>query len=498
MFDNATCTGTSIGSAVTANGGTPATDGYYQFTGLSAGDYCVAFSNVPAGYEISPVGQGGDTALDSDADPGTGLVENITLTATDQTIDMGISLDGSIAGLTWCESSTNANTSYDAGDGDTLLSGIAVTLYNDANCNDAIDAPADGVIGGPLDTNASGAYLFDDLPVGPVGAEICYITEVDVNDADLGACDNVITDDTSGSELDTDNPDSTGNDFGFDENDGTLLELGNYVWYDNNQDGLQDVLELGVNGITVTLYDDATCSGTVLDTQVTANGGVPANDGYYLFTGLDAGNYCIEFSGLPGGFIFTTQNSGNDAIDSDVNAANGQVSGINLTGNDYSVDGGMYAAIGTVSGLLFCDTSPENGTNDMGEGVEGVTATLERDLNCDDIGDELIGSIDTDSDGVFEFTGLPVALTPTPPNPAVCYVLTYDENDPALDDCSIPITPETQTTELTVDDPDSDTTVFGVVPRGVPTAVPLSRTSMLLLMVLMIISLAIMRRRKLI
>ena len=37
-------------------------DGYYQFTDLPAGDYCLQFGNLPAGWSISPANQGGNDA----------------------------------------------------------------------------------------------------------------------------------------------------------------------------------------------------------------------------------------------------------------------------------------------------------------------------------------------------------------------------------------------------------------------------------------------------
>ncbi len=462
---------------------------------MATGSYCVAFSNLPVGYDISPANQGGDDAVDSDADPVTAQIQNINLTADDPTNDMGISLDGSIAGLTWCESTTNPNTVYNAADGDALVPGVQITLYTDANCSDTVDG-ADAGTAVTQDTNGAGAYLFSDLPVGPVGNALCYITQVDVNDTDLGVCDTPITTTLLPPDLDTNNPDSIDNNFGFNDS----LELGDYVWYDNNQDGLQDAAEPGVNGITVDLYDNLTCTGAAIETTTTANGGVPATDGYYLFTDLDAGDYCVEFTGLPAGYVFTQQDAGgNDAIDSDADVSTGQVMNIQLTDNDYTIDAGIYAAIGEVSGLLFCDTSPENSVYDLGEEIQGVTATLERDFNCDDVGDVVLGSIDTDANGAFVFTNLPVALSPSPPNPAVCYVLSYSQSDPDLGDCSIPITPETQTVELTEDDPVGQPRIFGVIPRGEPMAVPMSGWSMLFLIVLIMLSMLMIniRQRKL-
>ena len=480
LFSNATCTGVADDTTVTANGGLPAADGFYEFTSLSSGTYCVAFSNLPPGHEISPQNVGGNDGIDSDVDPLTGRIENINLTADDPTNDMGISLDGSIAGLTWCESSTNANTTYNAGDGDTLIPGIQITLYEDANCSDTVDG-GDAATAITQDTDGSGSYLFTDLPVGPVGSAICYITEVDTSDTDLNNCDTPITPPQLTPDLDVSDPDSVDNNFGFDDS----LELGDYVWYDNNQNGSQDANERGVNGITVNLYDNATCTGVPLDTTTTSNGGTPANDGYYLFPDLDAGSYCVEFTGLPADYVFTVDNQGTDDTDSDADPSSGRVENIQLNASDYTIDAGIYAANGAVSGLLFCDTNPENGSPDVGEGIEGVTATLYRDFGCDDTQDQLVGSVMTDADGMFSFTDLPVAMAPVPPNPSVCYVLGYDQAAPELADCQIPITPETQTVELTEDEPVADLEIFGVVPRGEPRPVPLSNWSSLLMMLLL-------------
>lgn len=76
--------------------GTDTTDafGYYQFVGLSAGNYQVEFdlSSLPAGYLFTLPNQGTDDATDSDADPLTGISSPIAL-AVDEinlTIDAGV------------------------------------------------------------------------------------------------------------------------------------------------------------------------------------------------------------------------------------------------------------------------------------------------------------------------------------------------------------------------------------------------------------------------
>ncbi len=487
LYQNATCTGVPDSTTTTANGGMPATDGFYFFVGLDPGSYCVEFTGLPAGYQITGQNVGGDDTIDSDVDPVTGQVQNITLSAVDPTIDAGIFLNGSIAGLTWCESATNANTNYDPGDGDTVIPDIGITLYEDSDCSNTVNGAEAGTAVTMGTNNPAGTYLFTDLPVGPVGNPVCYITEVDVADPDLGICDSGITSSSLGPDLDTSNPDSVDNNFGFDD----LISLGDYVWYDNDQDGIQDAGEPGVNGITVNLYHNATCSGVADATTTTAVGGVPAADGYYDFTSLDPGPYCVEFTGLPVDYVFTLPNSGgDDAVDSDADTTTGQVQNINLTAEDPTIDAGIYASNGRVLGLLYCDDSPENGVQDPGEAVAGVDVTLSRDFDCNNTGDAIVGSMVTDATGGFLFDNLPVGLAPAPPNPQVCYTLSYDTNNALLNDCNDPVTPETQVVTIDTTDPEGPPITFIVIQGGPPVPVPVNSWLMLMFLCLSMVFMA--------
>ena len=105
-------------------------------------------------------------------------------------------------------------------------------------------------------------------------------------------------------------PDGNGNatvDFGFIEGAG----LGDFVFFDQDNDGQQDAGEPGVPGITVNLIDPAT--GETIATTVTDG------DGYYSFRGLVPGDYTVTFVD-PEGRGFTSQNVGNDASDSDASS----------------------------------------------------------------------------------------------------------------------------------------------------------------------------------
>lgn len=114
-----------------------------------------------------------------------------------------------------------------------------------------------------------------------------------------------------------------------------LAEIGDYVWFDDDQDGIQDGGEVGVPGATVYLLD---CDENVLDMMLT-----DAN-GYYLFTGLTPGDYLIRFE-APEGYAFTLQDQGgDDAVDSDADPVTGLAWCTNLEGgeSDLTWDAGIY------------------------------------------------------------------------------------------------------------------------------------------------------------
>ncbi|MCB0597952.1 MAG: DUF11 domain-containing protein, partial [Phaeodactylibacter sp.] len=115
-------------------------------------------------------------------------------------------------------------------------------------------------------------------------------------------------------------------------NQNLCASLGDFVWDDQDFDGVQDVGEPGIGGVTVNLLDG---SGNFLQTTTTAP------DGSYSFTDLVPGDYIVEFV-TPGGYDATTPNVGNDALDSD--AVGGQTGVINLSAgeNDDTNDAGFY------------------------------------------------------------------------------------------------------------------------------------------------------------
>ncbi|HLO46499.1 MAG TPA: SdrD B-like domain-containing protein [Leadbetterella sp.] len=111
--------------------------------------------------------------------------------------------------------------------------------------------------------------------------------------------------------------------------------IGNFVWLDANQNGIQDGGELGISGVNVTLERT---NGSVVATTVTDGSGA------YLFSNVIPGDYVISF-GKPSGYTSSPANSGsNDTVDSDANATTGKTGTYSLVAaqNNNTVDAGYF------------------------------------------------------------------------------------------------------------------------------------------------------------
>ncbi len=71
-----------------------------------------------------------------------------------------------------------------------------------------------------------------------------------------------------------------------------IVSIGNRVWNDFNQDGINDADEPGIEGVSVLLWRDSDGDG-VPDWQGFSGIQVTDEDGYYRFAGLEPGNYSV-------------------------------------------------------------------------------------------------------------------------------------------------------------------------------------------------------------
>ena len=96
--------------------------------------------------------------------------------------------------------------------------------------------------------------------------------------------------------------------------------VGDYVWYDDDHNGIQDENEKGVANVPVVLEMNTSENGRDNDAWVVVGETVTDENGYYIFENLDAGYYRVRFQ-IPEDYVNTRYNRGTgengDEIDSD-------------------------------------------------------------------------------------------------------------------------------------------------------------------------------------
>ncbi|MBU6340801.1 MAG: T9SS type A sorting domain-containing protein [Bacteroidetes bacterium] len=139
------------------------------------------------------------------------------------------------------------------------------------------------------------------------------------------------------------------------------IKIGDYVWYDEDQNGFQDVLETnGVPNITVKLIK-AGPDGlfNTADDIVAATTSTNAN-GFYNFMCVTPGTYILTFSGIPNGYQWTGKDKvNNDCKDSDVKS-NGQTEPFTILvgqSDNFCFDAGIHQLCTNImfAGVVCCD-----------------------------------------------------------------------------------------------------------------------------------------------
>ncbi len=401
-------TGTKLDSTLTDAAGK------YLFSNLISGTYKVQFT-APTGTIAAKQNTGADVT-DSDANK-NGISQLITIDTTKPTtdtlrnnlnIDAGFVPVGSIGDYVFADNNGDGiqNT------GDSPVAGVKVYLL-DANTGAKLDSAI---------TDINGKYLFDSLLNGtykvkfviPVGSTITGKAlggnpSLDSDPNPDGTTD-VITINTS-LPIGNVGRNNTTVDAGLKTAFGSI---GDFVWNDSNNNGLQDSGETGVSGIIIELYASDAIGmpiGSPLKKDTTDA------SGKYLFSGLSAGNYVVKVvtSSIPSGSQLTTkQNVGtNKAIDSDFNPSTGLSDKIVIDPYDatkkdiLTVDGGIYSPLGSIGDFVWNDTN-NNGLQDTGEpGVSGVKVELyASDASGNPVG-AAINTVTTNASGFYTFNNLP-------------------------------------------------------------------------------------------
>jgi hypothetical protein len=387
-------------------------NGTYSFTEVPAGSgYVVSFTDPPGDSFVAPAG-GNDSASPLVVNSGATTTQNQGYTAA----------PGTITGEAYLDS--NLNGSLDPGE-PAVGQTVTVTLTRNG-------APVTGTDArpiAPVTTGTDGTYAFTDVPGGS-GYQVSFSEPAgDIWVSPVAGRSGDLTVTTTGTV--TQNQ-------GYTAGPGTIT---GEEYVDGNRDGSLDGTEQAVSGpVTVTLSNG---DGTqVIGTNGVAISPVQTTTGTYTFNDVPPGTaYQIRFS-QPNGDVF-------------VSPANGLATAVGVTtGTTTTVDAGVTAAPGTISGEEYLDTN-RNGTPDNGEGPvtgsPGITVTLTNGTaQVVGTNGQVIAPVTTTT-GTYTFADVP-------PGPG--YVVTF--TDPAGDVFTSPSTGSSTT--LTVQTGVTITQDAGVAP----------------------------------
>jgi protocatechuate 3,4-dioxygenase beta subunit len=322
----------AVVATASADGG-----GLYLFTNLVPGAYTVQFTPV-AGAQFTMTRQGGDFAVDSDAVRSNGLAA-VTLVSgeTNLTVDAGLYFPANLGDFVWLD--VNGNGVQDAGEPG--VSNVTVTLYGSAS----------NVVATTV-TDVNGAYGFTNLvPAGyavgftaPAGYQ--FTLRNATNDAAADSDPDRMSGRAALVTLSSGQSDTT-------QDAGLYVPavLGNYVWWDLDTNGVQNVGEASVSNVVVTLRNST--NGIVATTTSDVNG-------YYAFTNLLPATYTVAFLPLAGWYFSPTNGTNNAALDSDPAPLTGVSSAVTLLSGttNTSIDAGIYV-LGRIGQTVWVDVDQD-------------------------------------------------------------------------------------------------------------------------------------------
>ena len=388
--------------------------GAYLFSGLPDGAYRVA---VDAADADLPTGPFGNVYY-----PTTATSFEVALSGGNAYLDadFGFAPYGAIGDTVFWDANRNGTQDYS----EEGVAGVEVRLYADANGNGVYDFGETLVTNAT--TDAAGNYLFtgllpDDYVVWVVTAAepLAGAAQTADPNSDGYACadtNNVVPcDDQYGLALGN-GQNFMGADFGY----APPGVIGDRLWVDTDDDGVQDPGENGIAYVSVVLWSN----GTAVATNETDA------DGYYYFSDLPDGTWSVTVltndADFPPGLAQTFDPDGIlDDAGSAIVISGGvvtSVGGAPCTDCDLSIDFGYrYSGSNSLSGTIGFDAAPYdgvlNGTNASGTATNevpyaGVPVYL---YLWNDDGDGIVepgetvavASTTTSTNGDYAFAGLP-------------------------------------------------------------------------------------------
>ena len=319
--------------------------GYYLFDKLMPQQYYAKYI-APGGWNITTPNVGSDVK-DSDVDgsngPGTNATTYLSPGENDLTWDLGLWKCACISGDVWYD--LNQDGIYQ--DVENGINGLSVFIY-DAMTRQivarTITGPKPGTASDdgyyPCQCLRPGMYYVEFARPGNLAAGPWYIGS-NQYDSDI-THENGINTTRKFTVLSGDHVPNIGAGF---QNKATV---GNFVWLDANANGVQDLGEKPMAGVTVAAYNP---QGTMVSEATTNNSGV------YMLDGIAKGDYFLKFTKASAQLSFTTPHVGLDEVDSDVDGTNGsgttKLMRLNADDAVVNIDAGVLFAVLPLEWLSF-------------------------------------------------------------------------------------------------------------------------------------------------
>ncbi len=379
--------------------------GNYKFEGLEVDKYLVHFINPNVEYFASPKnnndssnGGCGDEA-DSDGSSLAGYSDGVTLGEDqyNQTIDQGYYEKSSVGGRVWFDDDLDGIRD----DAEIVVSKVKVTLYKDTDGDGVPEKEIETIV-----TEDTGNYLFADLAPGTYN--VCF----DLSGSSYSAFTTAHSEGSlSNNDSDADEDSGCTEVFVLNSGDEDLTQdagvietcsLGDYVWFDDNADGIQDDTEIGISGVVVTLYDD---SGEKIKKDTTDL------QGKYLFSGLKPGKYKVHFENPDASdYVVSPKNTlqNNSSSNANLDGFSEEIPLISGQ-NDLTVDAGFYkgACLEGVYWLEELGNALQDLQDNSDKQVEGVKIRLYNDKDENDSSDDVLFDSTNVIEGLFSFRNIP-------------------------------------------------------------------------------------------
>ena len=376
--------------------------GDYQFNQLCTGDYEITVA-IPADYSPTIIGSSnGDDNIAYDSNNPVGTTFKITTdTSSNLTVDFGFVpvCSGSIGDLVWKDLDGNGMQEGN----DPVLSGVNLELTGTNTYGQTITKTAT--------TNSLGTYSFDALCQGSYNVKV-------VSGIPAGFYPTAPFS-SNGNDLlpnDSNNPDGTAVNLTSDKDANPTVDfgytpkcqgtIGNFVWKDLNENGLQDQGEPGIEKVKVSLGGTNAYGQLISMTVYTDANGIYQFDGLCQ-SGANGYTVTVDSTTAPAGWIPTAPliPDGDILNDTDSNDPKGTI--VNLAGDsaaNNTIDFGYIPDCkASIGNFVWEDKNGDGVQNDLNSGIFGVEVLL---TGTNDYGQPVKLSSNSSATGYYEFTGL--------------------------------------------------------------------------------------------